>query len=75
MLDYDDPALSAPQRRFLMRELQRLFPDPAVAQMLAAEDLAARCVEAGLKAFRRAGVAADGIAGRMAIGFQPRRGR
>ena len=30
-----------------MRELQRLFPDPAVAQMLAAEDLAARCLEAG----------------------------
>ncbi len=47
MLDYDDPALSAPQRRFLMRELQRLFPDPALAQMLAAEDLAARCLEAG----------------------------
>jgi signal transduction histidine kinase len=47
LLDYDDPALSAPQRRFLMRELQRLFPDPAVAQMLAAEDLAARWLEAG----------------------------
>jgi len=47
-LDYDDPGLSASQRRFLMRELQRLFPEPAVAQMLAAEDLAARWVEAGL---------------------------
>jgi signal transduction histidine kinase len=47
LLDYDDSALSAPQRRFLMRELARLFPDPAVAQMLAAEDLAARCLEAG----------------------------
>ena len=40
-------SLSAPQRRFLMRELRRLFPDPALAQMLAAEDLAARCLEAG----------------------------
>ena len=47
LLDYDDPALSASQRRFLMREAQRLFPDPTVAQMLAAEDLAARCLEAG----------------------------
>ena len=47
VLDYSDPDLSSPQRRFLMRELQRLFPDPAVAQMLAAEDLAARCLEAG----------------------------
>ena len=47
VLDYDEPAMSAPQRRFLLRELQRRFPDPAVAQMLAAEDLAARCVEAG----------------------------
>ncbi len=47
LLDYDDPALAAPQRRFIMRELQRLFPDAAVAQMLAAEDLAARCLDAG----------------------------
>jgi len=47
VLDYDDPGLSAPQRRFLMRELQRPFPDPAVAALLAAEDLAARCLEAG----------------------------
>jgi signal transduction histidine kinase len=47
VLDYEDPALSAPQRRFLMRELQRLFPDPALAPLLAAEDLAARYVEAG----------------------------
>ncbi len=47
LLAYNDPALAAPQRRFLMRQLQGLFPDPAVAQMLAAEDLAARCLEAG----------------------------
>ena len=47
VLDYGDANLSSPQRRFLMRELQKLFPDPGVAQMLAAEDLAARCLEAG----------------------------
>ena len=47
VLDYGDPDLSSPQRRFLMRELQKLFPDPGVAQMLAAEDLAARCLDAG----------------------------
>jgi signal transduction histidine kinase len=47
LLDYDDPALSAPQRRFLMREVQRLFPDQTLSPMLAAEDLVARCLEAG----------------------------
>src|ERR1035437_3244894 len=47
LLDYDDPALSAPQRRFLMREVQRLFPDQTLSPMLAAEDLAARFLEAG----------------------------
>jgi signal transduction histidine kinase len=45
LLDYDDLALAAPQRRFLMRELLRLAPDAAVAQMLAAEDLAERYLE------------------------------
>jgi signal transduction histidine kinase len=47
LLDYDDPALSAPQRRFLMHQVQRLFPEETFAPMLAAEDLAARCLEAG----------------------------
>jgi len=47
LLDYDDGALSAPQRRFLMREVLRLGPDPAVARMLAAEELAARWLDAG----------------------------
>ena len=47
LLDYDDPALSGPQRRFLMHEVQRLFPDQTFSPMLAAEDLAARCLEAG----------------------------
>ncbi len=47
LLNYDDSALSAPQRRFLMHEVQRLFPDEKLSPMLAAEDLAARCLEAG----------------------------
>ena len=47
LLDYEDPGLSAPQRRFLMRELVKLFPDAALDKMLVAEDLAARCLEAG----------------------------
>ncbi len=47
LLDYNDPALAAPQRRFLMRQLQALFPDPTLARMLAAEDLAAQCLDAG----------------------------
>jgi signal transduction histidine kinase len=44
--DYDDPLLLPPQRRFLMREVQRLFPN-SVFSTLAAEDLAARFLEAG----------------------------
>jgi signal transduction histidine kinase len=47
LLDYDDSALSAPQRRFLMREVQRLYPEQVLPPMLAAEDLAARYLEAG----------------------------
>jgi signal transduction histidine kinase len=47
LLDYDDSALSAPQRRFLMHEVQRLYPEQALSPMLAAEDLAARFLEAG----------------------------
>ena len=47
VLDYEDSSLPAAQRRFLMRELQELYPDAALALMLAAEDLAARWLEAG----------------------------
>ncbi len=47
LLDYGDTAMSAAQRRFLMRELQRRFPGQVVFPTLAAEDLAARYVEAG----------------------------
>ncbi|HOX58092.1 MAG TPA: HAMP domain-containing sensor histidine kinase [Candidatus Paceibacterota bacterium] len=49
VLDYDDAGMSAPQRRFLMRELQRLSPDEALQRLLAAEDLAARWVETGVE--------------------------
>jgi signal transduction histidine kinase len=47
LLDYDDSPLSAPQRRFLMHEAQKLFPDQTFSPMLAAEDLAASFLEAG----------------------------
>jgi len=63
VLDYEDPALSAPQRRFLMRELQRLFSDPALAALLAAEDLAARYVEAGPAMAAEPGLRPSGLPG------------
>ena len=72
VLDYEDRTLSAPQRRFLMRELQQLCPDPAVAQMLAAEDLAARWLEAGSAHAGRIGLSPDSFAGCVAIRLQPR---
>ncbi len=40
--DYGEPTLPAPQRRFLMRELQTLLPDAPSFDTLEAEDLAAR---------------------------------
>jgi signal transduction histidine kinase len=46
--DYSHPALAAPQRRFLMKELLRLAPD-ARFPTLAAEDLAARWVDASAR--------------------------
>ncbi len=39
--DYGEPVLPAPQRRFLMRELQAMLPEAPVFDTLAAEDLAA----------------------------------
>ena len=42
---YDLPTLGAVQRRFIMRELQRQFPDRAPPRTLAAEDLAADYLE------------------------------
>src|SRR5882672_789099 len=47
LLDYDNSPLPASQRRFLMRELQQLFPQEVAFPTLAAEDLAARHVESG----------------------------
>ncbi|MBK8478478.1 MAG: HAMP domain-containing histidine kinase [Opitutaceae bacterium] len=40
-LAYDNSVFTSPQRRFVLRELQRLAPDGNVARWLAAEDLAA----------------------------------
>jgi signal transduction histidine kinase len=43
-----DSAMPASQRRFLMRELQTLFPQDAAFPALAAEDLAQRWLESGV---------------------------
>ena len=45
LLDYDSFAMPAPQRRFLLRQLQPLSSDPRVQLMLSAEDLALQYVE------------------------------
>jgi len=45
VLDYDNSTMSAPQRRFLLRQLQALHPDAEVHLMLSAEDLAAQYLE------------------------------
>lgn len=45
--DYHDEQLSAPQRRFLMRQVQQLFPREAPFPTLEAEDLAAQFIEPG----------------------------
>jgi signal transduction histidine kinase len=46
LLDYDNPALAAPQRRFLLKELHTLFPRGTEMGILAAEDIAAEIREA-----------------------------
>jgi signal transduction histidine kinase len=43
--DYDDPAMSGAQRRFLMQELKNYLPDRAKLPLLPAEDLAASFIE------------------------------
>lgn len=45
--NYDDPALSAPQRLFLMKQLETLAADVANFDTLAAEQLAARYLASG----------------------------
>ena len=42
LMDYDNPSLAAPQRRFLMKELQNLSPEKIEFPTLAAEELAAQ---------------------------------
>jgi signal transduction histidine kinase len=44
LLDYENVVMTAPQRRFLMRELQNTFPDTQAFPTLAAEDLAEQWV-------------------------------
>ena len=45
LVDYQNSALASPQRRFLMKELQKLSPDKIGFPTLAAEDLAAHVCE------------------------------
>jgi signal transduction histidine kinase len=45
LADYENPELAAPQRRFLMKEVQRLSPEEIEFPMLAAEGLAAEISE------------------------------
>jgi len=62
-LDYDNSAMSAPQRHFLLRQLQRLHPDAETRTLLAAEDLAAQYVETGPLQFGEPGLRATSMAG------------
>jgi signal transduction histidine kinase len=52
LTDYENPALAAPQRRFLMKELQELSPERIDFPTLAAEQLAAEVSENNLQAAR-----------------------
>jgi signal transduction histidine kinase len=61
LMDYDNPALAAPQRRFLMKELRQLSPQPVSFPTLAAEELVA---DAGAK---RPLPASDGALQRSSI--------
>jgi signal transduction histidine kinase len=45
LMDYDNPVLAAPQRRFLMKELRRLSPENIEFPTFAAEQLAAEMTE------------------------------
>ena len=63
LLDYDGSAMAAPQRRFLMRELQKLYPETPVASALAAEDLAGQWIVAGASDSREPVLRASAVAG------------
>src|SRR5207249_1648127 len=45
LMDYENPLLAAPQRRFLMKEMKSLSPDEIAFPTLAAEQLAAEVSE------------------------------
>lgn len=45
LLDYQNPILTAPQRKFLMKEMQRMAPGAFQFPTLSAEDLAAQLAE------------------------------
>lgn len=45
LVDYENPVLAAPQRRFLMKELQKISPEKIEFSTLAAEQLAAEASE------------------------------
>ena len=62
-LDYDNSAMSAPQRHFLLRQLQRLHPEAETRALLAAEDLADQYVAAGPLQFGEPGLRATSTPG------------
>jgi len=55
--------MSAPQRHFLLRQLQRLHPEAETRTLLAAEDLAAQYVETGPIQFGEPGLRATSMPG------------
>ncbi len=62
-LDYDSSTMSAPQRHFLLRQLQRLHPEAETRALLAAEDLAAQYVATGPIQFGEPGLRATSMPG------------
>src|SRR5262245_28551302 len=52
LTDYENPVLAAPQRRFLMKEVQKLWPENAAFPTLAAEELAAEITDSNLRPVR-----------------------
>ena len=61
--NYGAPVLPVAQRRFLMRQLQELLPERPPPDTLAAEDLAARYLESGLRGVPGAGLGRSGLDG------------
>jgi signal transduction histidine kinase len=63
LLDYDHFSMPASQRRFLMRQLQILFPNQFQLPTLAAEELAAEYLESARTIPRDAGLTQTPLAG------------